>query len=41
MKLIKYLLLAIFAIANISVDAQELKKKVLAIGDFTYSKSFS
>ncbi len=41
MKLIKYLLVVIFAITNLSVDAQELKKKVLAIGDFTYSKSFT
>ena len=41
MKLIKYFLLVIFAIANISVNAQELKKKVLAIGDFTYSSYFS
>ena len=37
MKLIKYFLLAIFAIANVSADAQELKKKVLGIGAFTYS----
>ena len=41
MKLIKYLLVVIFAITNLSVDAEELKKKVLAIGDFTYSKSFT
>ena len=40
MKLIKCLLVAIFAIASVSADAQELKKKVLAIGDFTYSNSF-
>ena len=41
MKLIKSLLLVIFAIASVSVNAQELKKKVLAVGDFTYSRSFS
>ena len=41
MKLIKSLLLVIFAIASVSANAQELKKKVLAVGDFTYSSSFS
>jgi hypothetical protein len=39
MKLIKSLLLVIFAIASVSANAQELKKKVLAVGDFTYSRS--
>lgn len=41
MKRIKCLLLVILAIASVSVNAQELKKKVLAIGDFTYSSYFS
>lgn len=41
MKRIKCLLLVILAIASVSVNAQELKKKVLAIGDFTYSSNFS
>ena len=41
MKLIKSLLVVILAIASVSANAQELKKKVLAVGDFTYSKSFS
>lgn len=41
MKLIKSLLVVILAIASVSVNAQELKKKVLAVGDFTYSTSFS
>ena len=41
MKLIKSILLVIFVIASVSANAQELKKKVLAVGDFTYSKSFS
>ena len=41
MKLIKSLLVVILAIASVSVNAQELKKKVLAVGDFTYSNSFS
>lgn len=40
MKRIKCLLLVILAIASVSVNAQELKKKVLAIGDFTYSSSY-
>lgn len=39
MKLIRCLLFVIFAIANVSADAQELKKKVLGIGAFTYSSS--
>ena len=41
MKRIKCLLLVILAIASVSVNAQELKKKVLAVGDFTYSSNFS
>lgn len=38
MKRIKSLLVVIFAITSLNVDAQELKKKVLAIGEFTYSE---
>ena len=41
MKLLKYVFVVIFVITNLSVNAQELKKTVLTIGDFTYSASFT